>query len=75
LKFSKILLNFSRADSKFSAISVAMISGGGRFSVSPRLSSLSQKMSKLALPRCVSSEYLKDLKRSFGLRSWRFCEL
>lgn len=63
---SMMLLNCSSADSKFSAISVANISGAGRLSVSSRLSSLNQKISRLALSRWVSSAYMKDLKHSVG---------
>ena len=44
-----MLLNCSNADSKFSAISVAKISGDGRFSVSSRLSSFNHNISKFAL--------------------------
>ena len=58
-----MLLNCSSADCKFSAISAAKISGAGRLSVSSRFSSLSQKMSKLALSRWASSPYEKALKR------------
>jgi len=36
-------------------MSLAIVSGGGRFSVSSRLSSLSQTMSRFALSRCMSS--------------------
>ena len=70
-----MLLNCSRAFWRFSVISFASMSGAGRFSVSSRLSSLSQKMSRLALSRWVSSWYVNGLKRSVGLRSWRFCVL
>jgi len=42
-------LNCSRALSRLSTISAARTSGEGRFSESSRLSSLSQKMSRLAL--------------------------
>ena len=66
---SIILLNCSNADSKFSAISAAKTSGAGRLSVSSRLSSLNQKISRLALSRWVSSAYVKDLKHSVGFQS------
>ena len=64
-----MLLNCSSAASKFSAMSAAKISGAGRFSVSSKLSSLSQKMSRFTLSRWVSSAYVKGLKRSVSLRS------
>ena len=38
-------------------MSLAMTSGSGRFSVSSRLSSLIQIMSRFALSRCMSSSY------------------
>jgi hypothetical protein len=47
--------NCSSAASRLSAISVASTSGSGRLSVSSRLSSLSQKMSRLALSRATRS--------------------
>ena len=47
--------NCSRAASRFSTIPAAMSWGGGRLSVSPRLSSLSQKMSRFSLSRLDSS--------------------
>lgn len=50
-----MLLNCSSADCRFSVISLAIMSGGGRFAVSSRLSSLSQKMSRFALSRPMSS--------------------
>ena len=52
---SVMLLNCSSADCKFSVMSLAIVYGGGRFSVSSRPSSLSQNMSRLALSRCRSS--------------------
>ena len=52
---SVMLLNCSSADWRFSVMSLAIMSGGGRFSVSPRLSSFSQNMSRFALSLCVSS--------------------
>ena len=70
-----MLLNCSSAFWRFSVISLAIISGAGRFSVSSRLSSLSQKMSRLALSRCISSAYVNGLKWSVGWRLWRFCGL
>jgi len=48
-------LNCSNAASRLSAISFAMTLGGGGFSVSSRLSSLSQNMSRLTLLRFSSS--------------------
>ena len=50
-----MLVNCSSADCRFSVISAAIMSGGGRFSVSSRLSSLSQVISRFALSLCVSS--------------------
>jgi hypothetical protein len=47
--------NCSSAASRSSTISCAMTSGGGRLSLSARASSLSQKMSRLALSRAISS--------------------
>src|SRR5699024_10873668 len=44
----------TRAASRWSMISWARTSGGGRFSRSSRLSSFSQKMSRLALSRDMS---------------------
>ena len=49
------LRNRCRAASRFSTISAAITSGGGRLSASSRLSSFSQKMSRLSLSRCSSS--------------------
>ena len=45
LSCSRIVLNCSRAFWRFSAICLAMVSGGGRFWVSSKVSSLSQKSS------------------------------
>ena len=70
-----MLLNCSSAACRFSAISAAKIAGGGRFSVSSMLSSLSQKMSMLALSRWCKSAKVNGLKFSFGLRLWRFSVL
>lgn len=52
---SVMLKNCSSADWRFSTISRARTSGSGRFSESSRLSSFSQKMSRFALSRCISS--------------------
>ena len=46
-----IWANCSRAACKSSAISAAMMSGSGRLAESSRLSSFSQKMSRLTLSR------------------------
>jgi len=54
-KSPAISLNCSSAASRSCTISWAMTSGGGRFSESARLSSFSQKMSRLALSRPTSS--------------------
>src|SRR5438445_1537036 len=47
--------NCSKADSRSSTISWAMMSGAGRLSDDSRDSSLSQKMSRLALSRVTNS--------------------
>src|SRR5579863_6297253 len=47
--------NWSRAASRFSAISAAITSGSGRLAESSRLSSFSQKMSRLILSRLSKS--------------------
>gem|GEM_PF-4822739 len=54
-KSAWIASNSASAALKSSTISAAIASGAGRFEESSRLSSLSQKMSKLALSRCISS--------------------
>ncbi|GEM_PF-4728349 len=54
-KSAQMVLNCSRADSRFSVISLASKSGGGRFSESSRLSSLSQNISRLTLSRWINS--------------------
>src|SRR5579875_835476 len=64
--------NWSRAASRSSAISRAITSGSGRLAESSRLSSLSQKISRLALSRLISSSYSNGRKRSVALRSCRF---
>ena len=69
-----MLLNCSSAYSRFSAISLAIISGGGRFSVSSRLSSLSPQhkeildhicmrlgQSESETPRVAFLEYAKSI--------------
>ena len=67
--------NCPRASWRFSVISRAIMSGGGRFLVSSRLSSLSKVMSRFALSLCISFSYVYGLKHSVSLRSWRFCGL
>ncbi len=52
---SEMLRNCSSAASRFLTISAASTSGAGRLSVSSRLSSLSQKRSRLALSRATRS--------------------
>ena len=52
---SATLRNCSRAASRFSTISAAIMSGAGNASTSSRLSSLSQKMSRLSLSRAINS--------------------
>jgi hypothetical protein len=54
-KSAAISRNCSRAASRSSTISWASTSGSGRLSDSSRLSSLSQKISRLALSRLMSS--------------------
>ncbi len=52
---SAIIRNCSRAASRSSVMSCAMISGAGRFADSSKASSFSQKMSRFTLSRFVSS--------------------
>jgi hypothetical protein len=54
-----------------STISAAITSGAGRFAASSRLSSRSQKMSRLALSRFTGSSYVKEWKRSDSVAVWR----
>jgi hypothetical protein len=54
-KASATSRNCLSAASRFSTISAAITSGGGRFEVSSRLSSFSQKMSRLTRSRLISS--------------------
>ena len=54
-KSSAISRNYSKAAWRSSTISTAMTPGSGRFSESSRDSSLSQKISRLALSRLTSS--------------------
>jgi hypothetical protein len=68
-KDSCISPNCSKADSRFSTFSPAIISGAGRFSESSRVSSLSQKISKLTLFLFMSSSYVKDLNLSVSFLS------
>jgi hypothetical protein len=56
-KSAAINRNCSKAASKSSTISCAITSGAGRFAESVRLSSLSQKISRLALSRAMNSSY------------------
>jgi hypothetical protein len=52
---SSMVENCSNAASRSATISVAMMPGAGRLALSSRASSFSQKMSRLALSRLVSS--------------------
>ena len=48
-----MLLNCSSADCRFSVISLAIMSGGGRFAVSSRLSSLSPQHKEILDNICI----------------------
>ena len=63
-KSAAIVANCESAASKSSTISCAITSGSGRLALSSRLSSLSQKMSRLSLSRLVRASEVKLLKRS-----------
>ena len=57
-----MLLNCSKADWRFSVISLASTSGGGRFSESSRLTSSKKVMSRTSASSCKRKEKTGGMK-------------